>query len=265
LPAANQAHAVATYRPNTPHAPRVVADVGCAHAASLIRATLHEGEVAHLDLARDLGTSLCLYDAAVIVLGSRLSDGASSTLTVRHLRERLPHVSITVCATSVGRYSEGPPALAAAGADGWFRADRDADLHQLVAFVSRRVRAPVPELEVRDLHARLRHGLGRLIALYCLRNSHRQWRVGEVASAFAMDPKTVNRLVRQAGAPPAGVLLRLGRLLHARELRRRTNLSQEEIARRLGFGSASALGMLRHRLVKSPTQAALLAARRVLE
>lgn len=243
---------------------KVLVDVALGQFEPRIKTMLHVEGVTPVDLAVESRTAslLPLHDASVIVLGPRLSDGTSSAARIGWLREALPHVGVLVCATSVLRYSERLPAFAAVGADAWVAIHDDADLRNLREFVIRRLLAPPPEAELREMQARLRPGLGRLIALHCLRNSHCKWRVGEVASTFSMDPKTLNNLVRDAGAPSSGILLRLGRVLHAKELRRRTSLSQEQIAHRLGFGSASALGMLRYRLQRSAVGVPLPAGRK---
>jgi len=162
-----------------------------------------------------------------------------------------PRVSIFVCA----RREDGVHGLirkfAIAGADELFVVDAAVDVSHLVACVRRRLLAPPPARILGDAATALPESEGRTIALWCLRNSYRKRTVGDVARRFELDRKTASRRCLRSGAPPITVLLRLGRLYHATELRHRTALSQDEIARRLGFSNAIALVMLRARARKA--------------
>jgi AraC-like DNA-binding protein len=185
--------------------------------------------------------------ASVLVVRARRQSGEIADPVVARLRSVLPHAAILVCARREDSGHGIARAFALAGADELFRVETETDLSRVFSCLRRRTLAPVPERIIRDAGAALPIGEGRTIALWCLRNAYRKHSVADVAQRFEIDRKTASRRCRSSGAPSLTVLLRLGRLYHATELRRRAALSQDEIARRLGFSNAIALVVFRAR------------------
>ncbi|MCC6319782.1 MAG: hypothetical protein IT361_19075 [Gemmatimonadaceae bacterium] len=156
--------------------------------------------------------------ARLVVFGSRTSEGASTERDIRQLRRAHPHVGIIVCGERRAGTHLRLQHLFIAGADDVFLTDLAGAMDAFAAAVQVRVAAPVPEVEIRAVHDCLEANRLRPVVLACLRNGHRVWRVGDVATRFRFNRSHLARLLRQEGLPSIGCLLRLGRLLHVREL-----------------------------------------------
>jgi AraC-like DNA-binding protein len=188
-----------------------------------------------------------LAHLSVLVIGSHDRNGDLSTRRVELVRAHFPQLTILVRVRQHDLCLAHRRQFAVAGADDVCDIDSSGDAARAASDIRRRWLAPVPASLIRETATVLPEGEGRTIALWCLRNSYCRRTVDDVARRFCIDRKTALRRCRESGAPALTVLLRLGRLYHATELRRTSFLSQDEIARRLGYSNAVALVMSRAR------------------
>jgi hypothetical protein len=191
-----------------------------------------------------------LVGVSLIILGAHTSSGETSDALAARIRTLLPVASIFVCTRSSERGHLRICEYARAGVDGLFVVETAADLMALLDEVRARLAAPPPMNVLCELSA-TKPSRGRAIALWCVRSGYRKRTVKSVVDWFDIDPKTANRHCAEGGFVHASALLRSGRLYHLEEIRRRTNVSSPEIARRLGFGDAKALDVFRARARRS--------------
>jgi hypothetical protein len=189
-----------------------------------------------------------LRAAHLLVLGPRSSDGADAAALVGRLRNSAPHILLYVCGTRLSGMLARQRELSLAGADELCTLDSPSERQLLESIVRQRLLVPVPADVVREATIVAEPGEGRTIALWCLRNGHRRRSTSTVADRFERHPKSLNALCRRAGFASVSDLLRLSLLYHQLELRRRSHLASDEIARRLGFATATALAMHRMRV-----------------
>jgi AraC-like DNA-binding protein len=228
--------------------PDVVIDTSCADLSSFLLSHRGSSTCCVRDLAalaRDASDTL-LHNASVVVVSTYQTRGRPSDVLVARLRARFPDLTIFVRSEGTSRFNE-LTTFTSAGADEVFAPTLSASDRSLAAAIRQRTLAPVPRRVLCESAGALPEASGRTIALWCLRNTYRKRSVADVAIRFGVDRKTASRRCRNVGAPPVATLLRLGRLYHAAELRRTSFLSQDEIARRLGFSNAVALVMSRAR------------------
>jgi AraC-like DNA-binding protein len=226
----------------------VIVDAASAAVLDALAQARRAASVCVRDLeAADAGADRLLSAASMIVLAARRPRGALADALVARVRGPNPHLTIFVHARS----EDGPSSLtrrfALAGADALVVGDASDGLARVAARIRERAFAPAPSLVLRAMSEVLAEGEGKCIALWCLRNAYRKHSVSHVARWFGIDRKTASSRCRASGAAAPAALLRLGRLYHADELRTHWSLTQDEIARRLGFSNAAALVMLRAR------------------
>ena len=228
----------------------VLVDEGCGDLWAGIERALAAQRPMRVDVNHLLNQreTAILARASVLILGPRAADGASSVLLIRRLRSISPRIPIYVCtAPSADSYLHLRQ-FSIAGADDLMTLVVASDFRELADTVRARTMAPPPERELDVVTAGVPASEQRTLALHCLRNGHRRSLEGEVARRFQVTIQTVNHQLHTIGLPATGVLMRCGRQYHAFELERRGIRSREEIARRLGVASASALRMQRSRV-----------------
>lgn len=192
-----------------------------------------------------------LAAASLVIVGSRVSNGAPSDTLVQQIHARLAHLPILICSRGEDRTHLRVRHLSLAGADALFVIDSPVQLRSLANYVHRRALAPVPERVLFEIASLLPRGDERTWVLWCIRNANFERKVPSFEQWFGVDRAVANPRIEALTLPPIGTLLRLGRAQHGRELRRR-GVSPGETAHRLGFASAKALSTMVARLLRSP-------------
>lgn len=202
-------------------------------------------------LASRFGATVPLADAGIdndespMRLVLLAADSAGVADVVRSIRDISSLPSIFLLASREARLTRHLPALAMAGLDQLFEMGDHDRLDQLEE-VMRRCARSSGDLStslgsVDDLASE-----AEVVVQWCVRNGYRALRAADVASHFAVDRKTLYRLLRRAGTPTVSELLHEGRVAHAAALRR-DGFSYTQIAGRLGYASASSVAMLLRR------------------
>lgn len=185
--------------------------------------------------------------ASVVVLGPCTRTGVGVESAAWRVRKALPHVGIAACLPFTpeehlrfGLYlRSGVDAVFAIAPSG---AGTLSHVRDLVETARRRLRAPVPEVELRQVCERLPVGEERTITLYCLRNGHLRLDVETVAALFGLSVRTLRERLERARLPACGELIRLGRQLFLKQQRvAHPEWSQEMVAECGGFESAEAI------------------------
>jgi hypothetical protein len=94
--------------------------------------------------------------------------------------------------------------------------------------------------------------------LYAFRNTHRELRAGVLARLMGYSRRRLGELFEAASYPAPDAVCRCGRMLHVAELAFLDVTSPAEQARRLGFGTAEAMRMLRSKLNRAVAESARL-------
>lgn len=227
----------------------VLVDLGCAPLWSAIGRALEGFATERSDTAAAIEKWATgpFADASVVLVGRRSADGLPSEDLIRRLRRSVPHVTVCVCLEDASRLRLAAE-YAWAGADHVVGMTAPHNVHELRQYITARLAAPPPELEVRKVNAAYTAGEGRTVGLFCLRNGHRRLTVEDLATWFACDRKTISDRLIDAGFPRPHLMIRVGQEAACRELSRRAVASMIEIARRLGLHTAAGLRMRRSRL-----------------
>lgn len=186
-----------------------------------------------------------LSRASVIVVGTRLAQGEPAAERIIGLRSAMPHVSLYVVSRATREMAPLLPDLAGIGVDEAFCLESASDLRLLVEAAGRRVEVPPPERALRALWAEWERNGERAVAMHCVRGATAR-RLDRELAWFGVSEKTLRLRLRRAGMPTPGLLARLGLVLHGCALGRAG--SMEEVARRLGVGTAKELRALRQRV-----------------
>lgn len=168
----------------------------------------------------------------LVLLPAYDADGCPIDALAAAIRSQSPHVSLFVCATTLPEVQRRLPSLAWAGVDQVFVLATPSDRSTLAAAIRRRLLAPPPAEALRALVKATPASDGRALAMWLLRNSCFPLGVKDVRAIFGKDLKTLQKYLRPFDT--IGTLLRLGIVLHARELRRR-GLTRKAAARQLGL------------------------------
>lgn len=225
---------------------RIVADSACQPtlpdiADALKRCHVHSRvETCRLSRQADLEI---LSTSAVLLVGTRTSDGAPSTIAMEQIRRIDPRLAVYVCIPSQVALTGGLRSceFVRSGADDVVALDGRGEFDRLAQLIDARLRAPSPERELRLMAEALPRGLESEVALHCIRNAFRRERDADVAKRFAVSVQTINARLRSSSEPPMGLWMRAGLQFHDRELGRRGLQSRAEVARRLNAESPSAL------------------------
>lgn len=236
----------------------VVIDVACDRYGTRVVPMLAGVHHAVYDVDRLVrsGELRSIVGASLIILGAHTSNGETSDALAGRIRALLPGASILVCTRRAERGHLRICEYARAGVDDLFLIETPGELMALLDEIRARLAAPPPVNVLCELST-AKPTRGRTIALWCVRNGYRKRTVNAVGAWFDIDPKTANRLCADGGFVNASSLLRSGRLFHLQEIRRRTRISNAEIARRLGFADAKALDVFRARARRSGLPATL--------
>jgi hypothetical protein len=233
-----------------PRAPEVIVDVGLGRLWGGIESALAVHRPAQVDvdalLRRKEYGVLC--GAAALVLGPRSTDGSPSDRFVERLRRVAPHVGVYVAAGSPSELHPAVELLAWAGADDVLTLSEPSDFRAMALMIRARVKAPPPERELRVAAESIGPHDARAVGLYCLRNGYTRQDVGRIGEWFGAAESRLTPLLHTASLPTAGLVVRTGTHLHARELKRRRIGEQTDVVGRLGFASPDAMRRARARL-----------------
>jgi AraC-like DNA-binding protein len=209
-------------------------------------------ELSHLrpvgaDVRALLGTSDAeptFARAHLVVLGARVGDRTPVEATASRLRKAHAHVGIFVVAAQ-DECAPARLARLARGVDELYLADAPGECERFADHVIRRLGVPAPEAPLRAVAnaGTAQHRAGR-VAMWLLRNAYRNPSVDEAAEHFGLHRTSLWRLLRGAGLPDPGVILRCGRVLHAVHLLKQEALDHQAVADRLGMESMGGVRML---------------------
>jgi hypothetical protein len=234
-----------------PFSARAVIDSACPGALRL-RTELASYAPIGIDLGRrhiDL-TLPTLAWGGVCLLGQRSSDLALIEPQIVRLRAALPHMHIIVLADLDRTLAVNIPAYVEAGVDDVVFTHGEQLVEGTAQSLLRRLRAPAPEQEIRSLSGAWPDSRAKVLALSYVRNAVARGFTQNETERFALTRRHIGALLRDAGIPAPGILVRAGRVFHAQQLRRQGCHDAAQIARRLGFGSADAVRLARWRLLR---------------
>ena len=208
-----------------------------------------------IDITSAESRALLTRRNAILVIGSGGTKGMDFAETVSALRRHAPHVIIVVCARSHTEF-DLLPRFARAGIDEFVPLLGAGDISYLVQLISERRQVSPPAQELFELATIGTGGWELSAVLHCLRNAHRPRSVDDVAARLGYSARRFRELLVDAQYPGPRDVLKCGRFLYAAELRERGIVVASELARRLGFATATEMrkqcGQLR-RAVRSRT------------
>lgn len=228
-------------------------DVGCARALAPLQSTLSRFRPVLIDSARAAVPSFWgeLADASMLIVGRRTSEFQLSEGFVLRARDAHPHLPIYAALPLEQSALQRMTSLIDAGVDDVLLFQGNQLTESAGEILNRRLLAPPPEPELRRLaDAWVSTPEGR-VALHIVRNACGPSATYPVGAVQGRGSRSLRNKFLGAGFPSPCVIRRVGRHLHETELRRRNELNVEEIATRVGFESAIAMRMSRHRLQKS--------------
>lgn len=184
---------------------------------------------------------------SMLLVGAEDAEQRDIERLVRGIRRSRLDVPVLVCLAETLREVQNLGRYARAGVDDVlfvFEPDGEAEV---VRAVRTRLRHHLPSrLFPADLAEERREASA--VAAWILRNSYRPLTGGEAVSWFRRDHGTLNRTLARGGLGSMRDFVRVGRLLHLAHTLERTDESASVTARRLRFGSATALRMFLKRL-----------------
>lgn len=195
--------------------------------------------------------------ASVVVLGPCTRTGVGVETAAWRVRKALPHVGIAACLPFTHEEHLRFGLYLRSGVDAVFAIEPSgagihSDVRDLVQMARRRLRAPAPEVELRQVCELVPVSEERTIVLYCLRNGYLRLDVETVAALFGLSARTLSDRLHKARLPSCGELIRLGRQLFLKHQRvAHPEWSQEKVAECGGFESAEAMRAARRRLTRS--------------
>jgi hypothetical protein len=173
-----------------------------------------------------------LHGVAVLFLPERDASGRPIAPVVRRIRAVHPGLVISVCTTDPAGLPL--PVLARAGADDVTVLGGEGNTSGLSVWLKERLSLPVPEAAIRELTAAYGRSEAVTIAAWCLRNATRWRSVEGIGGWFGLSPRSTRRRLSAAELPKPDVLLQIGRVMHAFQLR--------PVGSRLGGWGAGVLG-----------------------
>jgi hypothetical protein len=205
------------------------------------------------------GSSAQLRGVAVLFLPERDASGRPIAPLVRRIRSTHPGLVISVCTADPA----GLPLtmLARAGADDVTVLGGEGNASGLSVWLEERLSLPVPEAAIREFTGAYGRSEAVTIAAWCLRNATRWRSVERLAWWFGLSSRSTRRRLSDAQLPKPDVLLQIGRVLDAVEIRSLGSRHGGWVAGVLGYSTAGDVSHAKAKLLvaarKDPRLASL--------
>lgn len=196
-----------------------------------------------------------LCEGGILVVGTRVSNGAASLAAIRGLRETLPHVLVVLFTTWREAGCVPSARWTRAGVDEFVTSSGQVGLTDVVRVAERRALAPPPMQEPRLLRNSMPASRELAVVLHCMRNASGALRVADLERRFGYSARNLRHLLCQTGFPGARDICRVARFLHGAELIDRGILAPADLALRLGFADSTEMRKAKSRLRRSIVRA----------